>query len=609
MSGIMDESLSVVGDVLEGAASVVGACIGTVITSGIAIGSVVAKGGYIALKTTGVIAYEAGKLVGNAAIEVAKTTAQVGLEAAKITAKVGLETAKITAKVGLETGKFVGVTALGAAYGMGQGAINSISGIKDGIVELQHIALEEKRQLDLAQSALHKHLKENRLEMEAYIKASIENLDFLNLSIDKVNLSNSIISSKDEPLNLLSDISVASYYHQKFQESAFLLSEMNVPIGSIEESFYETREKFIHAINHKKFNELHAINSEFSTQIDQLRSIYDHHLKASNIHIDKLEGIFFTVENMLELPFTRVFENELYQFLKNTLDTDANEAKKSILLDLKKNILSMYMDISNLAHGQDYIELKQLVDSVNTILDDTELSDDTKIDMLNTRYKVLGHNYITLTSKHQQTLVDKREYDVLYQMDYSYRKYLNMTLPDYHFDPTNSKNAIQYLKTDIDEIKPQVEKKHEQMVFRKVVSDVMKEMQFAHIVSSEEKMGHSDVLKDVYHIENGNVVTVSVFPNGEMNYRVSAVETQGIPSNKNEVVKTMHTFCNKAATIREKLREKGVMSANNELLEPNIKYVKEIVLDAHVNASKKELIRKAKLGTIRSNTLKERAIE
>lgn len=593
MSGVMDESINIVEDLVEGAINVAGICVASVITSGIAVGAFA----FDAAKATAAIGYEA-----------AKTVAVVGYETAKFTGKVAIGTAKVTAKVGLETGKFVGVTALGAAYGMGLGAVESVTGIKDGIKELQTIALEEKRQLDKAQLVLFEHLNAHEAEKDKYIKDAIPALRLSELKLKPEVIYSAIKSAKMDELSGLNVLSYTSFMYHKFSETLVMLSDIDIPTDVVEQSFYETIEQVKAAIKNHNLDQLVSINQVLNQSIENLKSIYDAYKKEHKVVVEKLDGIFFMIENGLDLPLHTRFENELSYFLNNTFKNDLQEAKLSTILDLKKQILSMYMDISNLSNGKDFDDLIKLIDSVHIILNDEALSVDTKIDMLQVRLKVLSHQYQDITKLHEETIIHKRSYDALYQKDSAYRLFLGIEPPVYAFNMMKPLESIKQLESDLNSLEKEVQVKREQIAFRRAIHDVMKDMQYAHITDADEMIGDQSVYKDIYHIENGNVVTVSIFPNGELNYRVSAVETPGIPTDKADVVKTMHTFCHKAEDIREKLRKKGIMTTNNERLEPHIRYVNEIKLDSSVDIRKKEIIRKAKLGDIKYESLKKRAI-
>ena len=122
----------------------------------------------------------------------------------------------------------------------------------------------------------------------------------------------------------------------------------------------------------------------------------------------------------------------------------------------------------------------------------------------------------------------------------------------------------------------------------------MKEMQFEYLCSQTAAIaGGETVETDVYHIENGNVVSVT-FVKGRVCCSVSGVKIDGVAENKGSIVRTMKKFCSQSGQIRQKLRGKGVSLEFDEHIEPNERYAREISLKG-ASASATQIIRGAKL--------------
>lgn len=502
-------------------------------------------------------------------------------------------------------GKMLGTNALHVAYSLGKGTLDTITGIHDALQEMKEIAIEEKMQFEREHLRYLEAVEKNKEKKHEYLQKSIHYLMDQKLAVTDGEIQSCLEHSGQDSIKTLHTLMQGVYYLDKLSELSFMLTEENIDVTTQDLEVYQLKAQLEDAIK-KHPNKINILIESLKAQLEQYKDIYQIS-KNQIIAINKIDQVFFNIEHRIDDPILLVWSNEIYDSLKNTLETDQNEQKIHELIELKKVILSVYMDIANITGRHDFMDLKRLVDSVHTILSDETLSLDTKMQMIKVRKGVMLHEYKSMLEKYEKLIDMKRDYDTSYQILTSYQAFLKKALTTYHFVEDTAKQALDNLKHEILLLEPQVKEKEQNLMMRKKIHDVMLEMNYSHIVSNDVTMGNMEVYQDIYHIEAGNVVTVSLFPHGELNYKVSGTEIPGIANNKQEVVKTMKTFCKDVKVIREKLKAKGILTENKELLEPHESYVTEIKLDG-IPISKREIIRKAKLKTIASETLKSREI-
>jgi len=265
--------------------------------------------------------------------------------------------------------------------------------------------------------------------------------------------------------------------------------------------------------------------------------------------------------------------------------------------------------ITNLEYIHDFQVCQDLVDSVNEILVDDRLSKQTKLSMVIVRKRLLDDKYLESKHKYSEVIKAKNNYDELYYKLSGYMKILELESPTYEFSFENINDCINQLKVQIAKYeKPAIEKKKSEYI-RKSLREIMNEFRYEHIESQDIQTNGQDIHKDIYHIENGNVLAVTLVNNDQLTYRVSGIKMDGIAEDKASVVNTMKKFCDKKSIIKQKLNEKGINTLTNELFDPDIKWAEEIKLSGNVDISKVEIIRKNRMKKVQHVELKHRVVQ
>ena len=121
----------------------------------------------------------------------------------------------------------------------------------------------------------------------------------------------------------------------------------------------------------------------------------------------------------------------------------------------------------------------------------------------------------------------------------------------------------------------------------------MIENELEYVTSKESSSAKYHIDQDIYHIDNGNVVAVTINDNGALNYYVSKVEIDGISNSEENTVASMNAFCEKYKNIEKKLKENGIQIKEKRRLEPDVKYVHTIEVDEDAKANIKNKIKKS----------------
>lgn len=433
----------------------------------------------------------------------------------------------------------------------------------------------------------------------------IEKLDLKAIELDKEYFKDFDLKEK-ESYNLLINLSNFIYYKEQLENLFYLASEQNLKID-IEEEFYQISNDLKELLKSKNINKI-------NNRIMKLSHIFNDSIKLVNEEIaisgfkpvERLSEVLFNMENKIGVKHHYIFENELI----NLLEEDEKIKEEKLLFEINKYKNEMILKINevfSLGNISNEEEIDNLIKSFFNFLNDEEISNETKLSEIEQRYKILNHEYIKLKKENESILKYKNQFDVYFSEIVYIQNYLGETKMEYNFDYNNNlESQVENLKLIHNLYAEKYLNKQNSEFVKKAVRETMMELKFAHIASDDT----NNSSRDIYHLDSGNVVTISYSNKGNIRYLVSGVEMDGITSNKEQIVETMENFCDVKDLIDQKLSEKGITKVRtNERLKPAIYYAEDIKLPDNVSACSYNVIRNAKLKRREQGTKKERYIK
>ncbi|GEM_PF-2726360 len=513
----------------------------------------------------------------------------------------------------LGVGAIVSISAIGVAAGgvlIADGLSKGVKNIKASISYLKDMMIEEQAQYQKAFDRYQKIVALNQNSAIEYLNRMKSNLNLSVLGCSTKDLVHIEKKSNEEQAKYFNLISQFSYYSETIQELLFHLSEEGTSIPDIEESLYGIKDRFVTNIKKGNLSGMEASFSEYKTQVNEIKTKIKELMANHQIFdVEHIDNLIFVIENEIGIPYLTVFYNELRELLEKMSEEKSEESLDLKLYQVKKEIIDVMTSITNLEYIHDFQVCQDLVDSVNEILVDDRLSKQTKLSMVIVRKRLLDDKYLESKHKYSEVIKAKNNYDELYYKLSGYMKILELESPTYEFSFENINDCINQLKVQIAKYeKPAIEKKKSEYI-RKSLREIMNEFRYEHIESQDIQTNGQDIHKDIYHIENGNVLAVTLVNNDQLTYRVSGIKMDGIAEDKASVVNTMKKFCDKKSIIKQKLNEKGINTLTNELFDPDIKWAEEIKLSGNVDISKVEIIRKNRMKKVQHVELKHRVVQ
>ncbi len=375
---------------------------------------------------------------------------------------------------------------------------------------------------------------------------------------------------------------------------AVLMNKCKLALDELEadtDEYYEL-EKLKETIKNS-FNKLDFVNDVLEKKINELKTRLQEIMNVKNNYdVQKVNEVYMELSSDISEAYVTVFNNELMELLKNT--SDRSLEKKNLLLELKRKMIDYALKLNNLEYVDGVEECQNMIEFVNSTLNDDSISDDLKIERINIRVNALKDNYLKCELNNKKIFDLKEKFDKAYWLNVSYKKYLNREIKEKNFDFKNLSEEIQILEKENKELYVECEKKQKNEYIRKAIREAMISNELEYVSSKSSNNGRSHIDQDVYHIENGDVVTVTISESGAMNYVVGNANIDGIYSDESQTLESMKKFCDKYKDIQNKLKEKGIIVDEIRRLEPNVKYIHNVNLDDGPKEIIRNKIKKAK---------------
>ncbi|WP_139488213.1 hypothetical protein [Brevibacillus dissolubilis] len=137
--------------------------------------------------------------------------------------------------------------------------------------------------------------------------------------------------------------------------------------------------------------------------------------------------------------------------------------------------------------------------------------------------------------------------------------------------------AIRTLESQITALQEQLRKKEEQEYIAETVNEVMRELGYEIIATDTIQTPKRNVLHNMYGLADNTAVNVMTSDNGSILFEVTGYsdEPRELTSrDKLQIKESMELFCTNYSAVREKLMEKGIVIANENLAPPDEKYAR-----------------------------------
>ncbi len=475
-----------------------------------------------------------------------------------------------------------------AAQAVGETAVGAVK----ELCELNKIVCEEKKRQKDAYESYVKSVKRDEERRKQYLDKLERMVAFDALGIKEQNKKKLQLLSENEKIKVFNDLINIQSKFSEISNLFFGLSDRGVE-ADCEYEFYKIKKQFAENVN-KGVYVFDGIFKNLENLIGQLRILRN---TVKDEEAAQFVGVkLFDIENELGNPVYTGFSAELYESLRQPREAVLTEEDR--LLEVEKDVLEMAALFGGFNFEyQEKDEFQNLLNSIKKII----LSDDgaeTKLQFIDLRYRRLKNLYEKVRLAHEDAVELKRRYNNAVSLNYNLKEYLSLQLPQFEFDFAIAENQIASLSAENEELMKKAAERQKAEYIRKTVRETMKEMSFKYICSqSALTAGKVKVETDVYHIEDGNVVSVT-FVNGKVRCSVSGVEFDGIPKDNKSIVKSMEKFCSKSEEIQRKLEQNGVVLDIEERIEPDERYAQEIKLK-NVSASSVQIVKNAKLNRAR----------
>lgn len=479
---------------------------------------------------------------------------------------------------------------------------STVAGAYNEMQELHKIVAEEKKRHREAYDAYVDSLEADEDRRKQYLKKLEGMVSFDALGIDKQSKNKLCKLADGEKIEIFNKLINLQGKFNDISNVFFGLADYGIE-PECEYEFYIIKKKFAQNVKDGNYD-FESIFEELEKLLSQIRNLQS---GIDNAEAAKfITAQLFQIENELGSPILTEFNAELYQ--KLCMPEKNAESAEEKLFAVEKDVLALVQLFSDFNYGfEECEEFSNLLNSVKGIIT-SEDSAETKLQLMDARYRRMIDIYKKVSMRHGEALELKRRYNEVISLNYNLREYLSMPLPQLDFEFKTASADISRIAAENAELAKLAAERQKSEYIRKFVRETMKEMQFEYICSqATERANGESIQTDVYHIEDGNVVSVT-FVNGRVCCSVSGVKLAGIAENKGSVVSSMKKFCSKRGQIRQKLHDKGVSLEFDEHIEPNERYATEITLQ-NASAAATERIRGAKLKVRRPAGAKKKTIK
>lgn len=454
-----------------------------------------------------------------------------------------------------------------------------IEGIGD-IKEAFRILLVEEKQV--YQEALKKYedsLLKDEKEKDKYVSKLANDKRVLKLQIEDIPFS----SNKLEMMNAIFKCAVL------IDKCETVFNELNKGIEEYEE-LEKIKDMLKSEIEKQNYRGIASVsellNKKYVSLREEIREIIDN---KKTYDINKMESIYVSLQEDIGEAYFSIFNNELEELLETE---DNSLEKKNLLLELRKKMLEYASKLNNLEYIDGVEECQNMIKFVYDTLNDNDISDDLKIERISIRVDALRDDYLKCESKNAEIFKLKERLDKTNWLNMSYKKYLNQEVITRKFNFNELEKEIMTLEKENKELYVLCEKKQKTEYIRMALKEAMIKNDLEYISSKAIENGTKKIEQDVYHIEDGNVVTVT-FDNDEMKCVVGSVSIDGIYNDENKALESMKKFCSKYDKIEEELENKGVIIEKTRRLAANVKYIHDVKLEDESKEIIKNKIKKS----------------
>lgn len=495
----------------------------------------------------------------------------------------------------LELGKELATSTVDMAKSLAGGFVN---GIGDTVNALKNLAVEEKKVYKEALNKYQESLTFDSKKTDEYIEkiVSDERVEEFVVNKDAV-LENLQKYDNDKKCEIVNNIFKCGVLVNNYKNALNELTDLEDNMELYKE-LEEIKHEITKIIKSGDFNSLEKIDKIVVTKIEELRKkVYELMNNENCFDVEKTNEIYLALSSDIGEAYLQVFNNELAELLEKTENNEL--ATSNMLLELKKQMVDYAFKLNNLEHIEGVEECQDMIEYVYNTLNDETISDDLKIERISIRVNALKDDYLKCELNNKKIFEVKQSYDRAKWLNVSYKKYLNMEVEEEQIDFNNLQKEIKKLENENKELYVKCEKKQRNEYVRKALREAMIENELEYIMSKSSDAGGNHIDQDIFHIENGDVVTVTINEHGAMNYIVGNTDIDGIRNSDEQTVETMKKFCSMYKDIHKSLEEKGVIVEEKRRLEPSVKYVRDIVIDEESKEKIRKSIKKSKEGKSR----------
>ncbi len=315
-------------------------------------------------------------------------------------------------------------------------------------------------------------------------------------------------------------------------------------------------------------------------------------LKNEN-QLEKVDSILAKVENTIDEPALLVFHNELVKLLEKSVKTAKKPDYEAELVLRKRKIAELVNEVESVSHPCKAMEeFKEILSATKEQLSNPDYGAKEKIEMSDIHYPWLLDSYRKIKADYQWFEDAKKRFDELQSIYLSGCAILDLQPEPFQLDFSDPKGSLAELEKRVEAIQKPAEDRAKVKLTLKGIDAVMRRKNCAHILSTVERGKNGETNREVYHLDNGNVVTFFVTPN-HFRYAVTGVKISGVEKDIYSINQSQVKMCQINKEIEKILALYGVETTAVELVKPEMRYAKEIELE-DVSLEKMEFLKAQK---------------
>ena len=510
MSGIIDETLTALPEILGGAAEVTGAVL--------AGGAVVAG--------TAVVA------VGAAALAVAGGTLYAGYKAGEFAVEKTAALAK-------------------AVYQMDKEATARVNefnrGISENVKRLEQQLLEIKMQeINADKIKQDNHLSLLKREIKANINIKD---DVLPTTIDE-----------------LTEVTEKTYHLQTIKKQLRNIL-LNVEIENQDEILHKIEESLVD----KKYNSISELYSDYDSLIELAQNTNEliEELRRERLALYEdidVSSLFIQLsfeENSFIKLLLRNDLQDLFEINKEDEELKYNQMIQEVLA----NALEEYSKLQGLeSDNLHYYE--GLMDSIIEIIDDEAYKGKSTYELIEDRTFLLKDHYRKEWLRNEDKVKQLDELSELALVNIKLREQLNMQIRK--FDLTdNLEDVIFEIGEDNVFLYGELQKLNRNIALQLKMKELLAGKDYKHFATKQEVTDDGIVLDEYYEMKNGVLLRIRTDSDNNVISHVSGVELPGNTTNKKDILDSQKRYCSDYDEIREELIEAGFELELENRFEPH----------------------------------------